>query len=40
MVHMSTRLYARLVRERVSGIGLQSEEHGTRDCDTSYQRDI
>lgn len=29
MNHMSTRQYARLVRERVSGIGLQAEDYGT-----------
>ena len=29
MGHMSTRQYARLVREWVTGIGLQSEEYGT-----------
>ena len=29
MAHMSTRQYARLVREWVTGIGLQAEEYGT-----------
>jgi integrase len=29
MVHMSTRQYARLVREWVTGIGLHAEEYGT-----------
>lgn len=29
MDHMSTRQYARLVRERMTGIGLQAEEYGT-----------
>ncbi|VWX54013.1 hypothetical protein NOVOSPHI9U_560026 [Novosphingobium sp. 9U] len=29
MDHMSTRQYGRLVREWVTGIGLQAEEYGT-----------
>jgi len=29
MAHMSTRQYARLVREWITGIGLQAEEYGT-----------
>ena len=29
MAHISTRQYARLVREWVTGIGLQAEEYGT-----------
>ena len=29
MEHMSTRQYARLLREWVTGIGLQAEEYGT-----------
>jgi site-specific recombinase XerC len=29
MVHMSTRQYARLVREWGTGIGLHAEEYGT-----------
>ena len=29
MGHMSTRQYARLVREWITGIGLQAEDYGT-----------
>ena len=29
MAHMSTRQYARLVREWVTGIGLHAEDYGT-----------